>query len=324
MSGSGRKLQTSSRGQRDESFRENPMTSKWLFLLLLATNLVVMTTIFADDNVRAAQSRLQAAGFYEGKLSGNFDSETSAAITRYQIRHGLAINGRLDAAIAQALGVQPNEKVAAPDSDTWRQLRQSDEKFLERLNNGAIPQPRATPKSHAASTSIPRTTTKNATIDPHAPPPPAPENPPPAPPTPEPVPPSSEPSKTTSSLSRERLRDYIAAFVLAGLDSHVGAELEFFAEHVDYFGEPNVTREKIRQDLVRYDQRWPERQFTLAGDLAITPQHHGRVRVTFPLRYDLRSSREQSSGLVQKTLTLQQTSQGDLEIVAVSEKKTSR
>ncbi|MEO6870867.1 MAG: peptidoglycan-binding domain-containing protein [Chthoniobacterales bacterium] len=303
------------------------MTSKWLFLLLLATNLVVMTTIFADDNVRAAQSRLQAAGFYDGKLSGNFDSETSAALTRYQIRHGLAINGRLDPATAQVLGVQPNEKPATPNAAAWRQLRQSDEKFLERLNNRAIPPPPITPtppRAHAASTSIPRRTTKNATIDPHAPPPPPPENPPPAPPTPEPARSQAPAPTTKNSLSRERLRDYIAAFVLAGLDPKVGAELEFFADRVDYFGEGNVSRAKIRDDLIRYDQRWPERQFTLAGDLVITPQQNGRIEVTFPLRYELRGDRERASGLVRKTLTLQRTGRNDLEIVAVSEKKTSR
>lgn len=191
------------------------MTSKWLFLLLLATSFTVATTMVADDNIRAAQNRLQADGFYNGKLTGHFDSATSAALTRYQIRHGLAINGKLDAATAQALGVQPNEKLAVPNSAASRQLRQSDEKFLERLNRGTIPPPRLTPtppRPHASFTSIPRTTAKNATIDPHAPPPPPPENPPPAPPTPEPVPSRGPAPETKSSLSRERLRDYVAAF----------------------------------------------------------------------------------------------------------------
>lgn len=111
--------------------------------------------------------------------------------------------------------------------------------------------------------------------------------------------------------------------MLAGLDSRVGAELAFFADRVDYFGEGNVSRAKIRDDLLRYDQRWPERQFKLAGDLVITPQQNSRVQLTFPLRYELRSGREQASGLVRKTLTLQRTGRNDLEIVAISEKKTS-
>ncbi len=116
----------------------------------------------------------------------------------------------------------------------------------------------------------------------------------------------------------------MGAFVLAGLDPKIGAELEFFADRVNYSGKSNVSREKIRQDLARYDERWPERQFTLPGDLTITPLQNGRVRVSFPLRYELRNRNEHSSGLVQKTLTLQQTSSGAVEIVGVSEKKTSR
>ena len=282
------------------------MTPKRFFLLLLAANLLVTTAALAEPNVRAAQSRLQAAGFYQGALSGDFDSATAAALTRYQIRHGLEINGRLDPATAQALGVQPNEKLAAPNAATARQLRQSDEKFLERLNRGAIPPPR----SHPASTSIPRTTAKTATIEPHAPPPPAPENPPPAPPPPDPVSVAIESSDPKDALTRERLRDYVAAFILAGLAPEVGAELEFFAARVDYFGEPNLAHARIRKDLVRYDERWPDRSFTLAGELVITPQHHGRVQVTFPLRYELRRAHEHVSGLVQKTLTLQLTQSG--------------
>lgn len=304
--------------------REKQMTLKCLCIFLFATNFVAMANAIVDENVQAAQSRLQDNGFYSGKITGRFDSETSAALTRYQIRHGLAINGQLDAATAHALGVQPNEKLTAPDAETWRQLRQSDEQFLKRLNDRATATPSATPappKPQVAATSIPRTTTENAAIDPHAPPPPPPENPPPAPPTPEPIRSALE---TTGSLSRERLRDYIAAFVLAGLAPKVGAELEFFADRVDYFGETNAGREKIRHDLIRYDQRWPERHFTLAGDLVITPQQNGRVRVAFPLRYDLRSPREHVSGLVRKTLTLQRTGQKDLEIIVVNEEKTSR
>ena len=38
-------------------------------------------------------------------------------------------------------------------------------------------------------------------------------------------------------------------------------ELEFFADRVNYFGETNVSRPKIRADLLRYDRQWPQYGF---------------------------------------------------------------
>jgi hypothetical protein len=124
----------------------------------------------------------------------------------------------------------------------------------------------------------------------------------------------------SNSYDRERLRDYVAAFVLAGLDPQVGAEAEFFADRVDYFGEHHVTREKIRRDLQRYDKRWPERGFWLAGDLAVRPVKD-KLEVSFPLRYELRSGSRRSSGQVWKTLILERTGADDLQIVSVNERK---
>ena len=95
------------------------------------------------------------------------------------------------------------------------------------------------------------------------------------------------------------------------------AELKFFAERVDYFGQRQISREEIRRDLERYHARWPERHFTLAGKLAIQTQPDGRARVTFPLRYELRNGARHSSGELLRTLVLQRKAPSDFEIVAV-------
>ncbi len=299
------------------------MNWKLFFVLTFASQLAAVSTIRASEEIRAAQARLEKDGYYHGAVNGNYNSDTAAAITRYQIRNGLAISGKLDASTAQALGVKasaPNEKAEAPDAATWRQLRQSDERFLAKLNACQLPPPR-TPTPHPEATSVPIETVKHAQIEPHGPPPPAPEAPPPAPPTPPPVPVARS---SAAPFDREQMRDYIGAFVLAGLDPQIGAELEFFAPRVDYFGKPNVSHEKIREDLRRYDRRWPERHFTLAGDLTIQPLSTDRVRISFPLRYELRGPDGHAAGRVQKTLTLQHNATGAWEIVAVNEEKAPR
>ena len=133
---------------------------------------------------------------------------------------------------------------------------------------------------------------------------------------------ASAPPATGSAdeFSAERLRDYVAAYVLAGLDKNVGAEAEFFADRVDYYDQGEMDREKIQQDLKRYDERWPERHFWVAGKISIEPQSENRVRVTFPLGFKLRNGNKQSSGKVDKTLVLKPAGD-DLQIVAVNERK---
>ena len=78
-------------------------------------------------------------------------------------------------------------------------------------------------------------------------------------------------------------------------------------------------REKIRSDLLRYDQSWPQRQFRLAGDLEMARERNGTMRVTFPLRYELHNGSKSASGTVRKTIILRKTNDGDLEIVKVSD-----
>lgn len=253
--------------------------------------LIVFGLVFslrADEAVRTLQSRLKAGGFYLGEVNGIYGSDTAAAITRYQIRNGLQITGKLDSQTSHALGLAADKpEVPRPKfgEDVWRYLRKADRDSIRRLMVEDAAANRPKPKSS---------------------------------------PPAETPPKTAGtlplSLNQERLRDYVGAFVLAGLDPHVGSETEFFAAQVDYFGVRNVDREKIRRDLQRYNNRWPERRFWLAGKLEVEPIND-RLRVTFPLRYELRSPSRRSSGTVWKTLVLEKTGADDLQIVAVNERK---
>jgi hypothetical protein len=258
---------------------------KRFLLCFLAVGLGAAGSLRADETVRAAQTRLKTGGFYSGEINGRYDSDTSVAITRYQIRNGLQITGKLDAATRQALGVATGKSeipLRGFGEDAWRSLRKTDQEYLNRL---VADDARKTKTTKAPAT---------ATIKP--------------------------PPTTSGNYDRERLRDYIAAFVLAGLDPQVGAETEFFAEHVNYFGKPGVTRETIRRDLQRYNDRWPQRAFSLAGELEISSVTEN-VKVTFPLRYELRSASKHSAGKVLKTLVLARSGADDLQIVSVDERK---
>ena len=263
---------------------------RFLFWFLVAI-LGAICSLRADDSIRDVQTRLKAGGFYFGEINGRYDSETAAGVTRYQIRNGLQINGKLDQATRYALGLTTAApKVPTPrfGQDLWRYLRKSDQAAINKMI-----------AEDAAKKQKP---TKTAALAPN--------------------PSTPKPSVAATSSDRgrdERLRDYIAAFVLAGLDPQVGAETEFFADRVNYFGEANVTREKIRRDLQRYNERWPERAFVLAGPLEVAAVRD-RLKVSFPLRYDLRNGSKTAAGTVLKTLLLEKSGGDDFQIVAVNEK----
>jgi hypothetical protein len=288
---------------------------KRVFLYALLLGFAAVCALRADENVRTVQSRLKAGGFYSGDINGVYNSDTAAAVTRYQIRNGLQITGKLDSQTRNALGVAANEReVPTPKlgEDVWRYLRKSDQEYIKRLireDARSVPSSKLAANSSRAPTSTPSTDRMTATA----------RN------TDSLKPAMTTPSAPAGALppgyDRERLHDYIGAFVLAGLDPQVGSEAEFFADRVNYFGAPNVSREKIRRDLQRYDNRWPERRFWLAGELEVFPVKN-QLRVGFPLRYELRGGSRRSSGKVWKTLLLEKTSDDDLQIVAVNERKS--
>ena len=69
----------------------------------------------ADDTIAKAQQALKDQGFYYGDINGNKDSDTTAAIRRYQIRNGLHVSGELDKETLDALisgGRAPAESTA--------------------------------------------------------------------------------------------------------------------------------------------------------------------------------------------------------------------
>jgi len=311
-----------------------------IVLLAVAIGLAFAASICADDyrpvdlqegwgpdNVRAVQEKLRDSGLYFGEIDGVYSSELAAALGRYQIRNGLPITGQLDVATSKALGAKPAVGTSSPDDQTrtseiWERLRKSDQQFPGKtVWRGVSPSANET---GTTGTPPPSTSAAIAPGTQSAESPPQ-EAPPSGasivsddgkPASPQPATVDNSPA---SDISEERLRDYVGAFVLAGLDPQVGAEAAFFADRVQYYNEGMKDREKIRKDLKRYDSRWPGRKFWLAGDITVEPQTDKRVRVTFPLRYELRNGSKHSSGKVDKTLVLERAG-NDFQIVEVNER----
>lgn len=94
-------------------------------LIVAAIFLSTMVIAQADQSIQSAQQILKDQGFYYGEVNGQKDTDTVAAIRRYQIRNGLSVTGELDPATQQSLGMnaaasaRPAAKPATtPEADT--------------------------------------------------------------------------------------------------------------------------------------------------------------------------------------------------------------
>lgn len=65
--------------------------------------LAMITLVRADQTIELAQQMLKDQGFYYGEITGEKNSDTTAAIRRYQIRNGLPVTGELDEATLRSL-----------------------------------------------------------------------------------------------------------------------------------------------------------------------------------------------------------------------------
>ncbi len=105
-------------------------------LFILASVLVVR----ADQAVEEAQRVLKDQGFYYGEVNGVKDSDTGAAIRRYQIRSGLQVDGELNAETIRALRAARTS--SASSTPPPREVTQ-DEQSATSSQNYAQPDPRS-------------------------------------------------------------------------------------------------------------------------------------------------------------------------------------
>lgn len=129
----------------------------------------------ADDQIRAVQEQLKDQGFYYGEVDGDFGTETSAAISRYQIRNGLKVTGNVSAETLASLkigGKAPQTVVSQPPvqqvqpaaSPAARDLNQSDRDFLHKQTNPVAPSPSVAPEREQPSPPSPNVVSPPAEI----------------------------------------------------------------------------------------------------------------------------------------------------------------
>jgi hypothetical protein len=308
--------------------------TKCILLSVIAFGLSSVGSVCANDDVREVQTKLRDGGFYSGEIDGAYSSALAGALTRYQIRNGLPVTGQLDIDTSKALGAKPAVTTRAQDpaqsSEIWQQLRKSKHQSAAKSKTETTPSnetnqtttERTTETTPVQSSSATGSASKSET-QPQTQSRPVHsarvENTPQA--STAEVSAQRGSGSSAVNVNTDRLHDYVTAFVLAGLDPHVGAEVDFFADRVRYYDDGIKDRAAIRKDLQRYAAHWPERRFWIGDDIKIDQEDDNRLRVTFPLRYELRNGSALSSGKLEKSLVLEVFGEDDFQIVAVNERQ---
>ncbi len=131
---------------------------------------------------------------------------------------------------------------------------------------------------------------------------------------------SDKGEQTSQTSTLDQVRDFVAGFVVAGISEDVEPELQFYAEQADYYDSGIVSKHFIRQDILRYNQKWPMRRYWLDGEIHILNElEKDPIEVRYQISYLVQNQERESSGKAVKTLKLQKTQNG-LAITSVREK----
>jgi len=102
-------------------------------LILFFLAILMTGSLFGDEQTRAIQERLREQGFYYGEVDGHGGDETSAAIRRYQIRHGLRVTGEANEETLHSLGITRG------DNERPAPQYQDDRRYYDRQPNDSYP-----------------------------------------------------------------------------------------------------------------------------------------------------------------------------------------
>src|SRR6478672_13784380 len=82
-------------------------------LLCFVVTLCGVSLVRADQGIRSLQQTLKDQGFYYGAVTGDKNSETTAAIRRYQIRNGLQVTGEINEETLRSVNPSSNSVASA-------------------------------------------------------------------------------------------------------------------------------------------------------------------------------------------------------------------
>ena len=116
---------------------------------------------------------------------------------------------------------------------------------------------------------------------------------------------------------RELLRQYLAASETPNVADEVG----FYGNEIDFFDRGHVGRAYIENELTAYDQRWPERKYTLLDPVTVR-ETGDKIVATCQVKFSLAAeSGKKARGKTANTFVLAKRGEDGWEIVSIQEER---
>lgn len=310
------------------------MSKRILSLLLF----IAVPMAQADEQMRAVQEELRRRNFYFGDIDGRPTNEVGEAVKRYQRRKGFTATGHTDQVTLRSLGLLARD----PNEPPPRELPLPDEPVLKSdVQVNPVAEAKAltqeTGVSLAALGPIAELTGNGKSAKKTA---------------------SAGKSKTSAkytadrSSGREQLRTapqtrgiglraspgglrpqrleeaelapLVRGYLRAASGKHLGDELHYFADRVDYLGHGQLDRRIVERTLRSYYQRWPSRNYKLAGPVEYRRDpRRGVVVVSCVVDFSLKRGSTKAKGRVLQRITFDAAT-ADPRIVAIQERRLPR
>lgn len=122
--------------------------------------------------------------------------------------------------------------------------------------------------------------------------------------------------------SQTEMHTFLREYLDACQAPNVAEELAFFAPQVAYFDRGVVTKTYIRNEVVAYRQRWPERSYTV-GDKIDVGLRGDKLMLHYPLSFMVANSSlgQKANGNTQNTMLLSRGTDEKWEIASLQEER---
>lgn len=276
----------------------------------------------ADELMRQVQEELRRRNLYFGDVNGLKSPQVAAALRRYQQRKGFQATGEADNTTLQSLSLSSGELTVAISGAASPTPTAAEATPLPGMMVGVAGVAGPWPDVPVLRSDLGSENAEPpAGVEPVEPTPTPPLRPPPA------------AAFQRGAPDEGNLRGFVENFLKSGESNAPDAQMQFFADHVDYFDDGKVNKAFIVKDTERYNKRWPTRRFTLDSPLQVTgelDQPPGTLVVNFRYQFDVKQSEHEGKdpkevkGEVENTYTLVRTGPDSLRIVAIKERRVRR
>ena len=253
----------------------------------------------ADDQVRSTQEELRRRNVFFGDIDGKPSPEYTEAVKRYQKRKGIAATGQGDHDTLRSLGLLPRSPNEPPPKEMeWpaEPVLKSDV-HLDPIAEGQelASETGAAPASVGAvapgaglGSKPPASAPRRRKIRESQPPPRSRE----ALPIPSRAAFLSEPRGDSCGTERSSSNNYLRAVGRELLKD----ELQFYADHLDYFGRPQVDRRIVEQKFAQLLPALAEAQLFAGRRALIHASARARGEIVVTYRLNFRPGKQEDPG----------------------------